>query len=291
MIERCLLLLLVCLLCACGGSVDPAAEPAKALTFEQRLRLAEEGDAEAQNQVAVSFLEGMGVERDLERAIFWFQESADRDHSPALYNLGILYQEGKFVAQDHERAFGYFLNAGRRGLPEAQMSLGWLYEGGLGTVKDLSEAVYWYQRAATYGKAADRSRSYYEKNLLGHRDQQYLYGNMDAQFLLGKLFEEGNEEVAPDLEMAVEWYEDAAVRGDGASASRLAILLGLKGRPRTDRLMGYAWAKVAVESRIMENAEQLLASIEKTLSTAERATAEVQSQKLLDLIDYNRANL
>ncbi|MBT5708718.1 sel1 repeat family protein [bacterium] len=282
-------LFVVCILCLAG--CKKPEEKIKVVTFSDRLKLAEEGDAEAQNQVAVAFLQGTEGERDLERAMHWFLQAADAEHSRALYNLGVLHQEGKYVSEDHRKAFDYFLNAARRGLPEAQMSIGWLYEGGLGTMKDMTEAVYWYRRAATFGKAADRARSYYSENLLDHRDSQYLYGNMDAQFLLGRLFEEGNEMMSSDLDMAVEWYEDAAVRGDGASASRLAVLLGLKGKPRPDPVMGYAWAKVAVESRGLEGADQILSSIQKIMDPSEQTKGEAQSEKLFELIQHNRANL
>lgn len=286
---NCIRALVVCILFLVGCKEAPPE--VKVLTFADRLRLAEEGDAEAQNHVAVAFLQGTKVERDLERAMHWFQEAAELGHSRALYNLGILHQEGKYVSQDHKKAFDYFMNSGRLGLPEAQMSLGWLYEGGLGTVKDITEAVYWYRRAATFGKAADRARSYYSKNLLDHRDSQYLYGNQDAQFLLGRLFEEGNEMMAPDLKMAVEWYEDAAVRGDGPSAGRLAVLLGLKGKPRPDPVMAYAWAKVAIEARVQEGADQVLSSIQKMMNPNQMSEGEARSVKLIELIEHNRANL
>lgn len=277
------------LFCLCGCQESPGQKGP--LSFADRLKLAEEGDFEAQNQVALAYLKGEGVPRDLERAVHWFQEAGKGENSTALYNLGILYQEGKYVTQDYERAFGYFLDAGRRGQPEAQMSLGWLYESGLGTVKDMTEAVYWYRRAATFGKAADRDRHYYADHLLKHRQRQFLYGNKDAQFLLGKLFEEGAEGFEPNLEMAVEWYEDAAVRGDGASAGRLAVLLGLRGQPRSDPAMGYAWANVAVETEAFESAGELLASIEKTLAPSELARAQEQSLSLRQLIEFNRSNL
>ena len=97
--------------------------------------------------------------------------------------------------------------------------------------------------------------------------------------------------MSPDLDMAVEWYEDAAVRGDGASASRLAVLLGLKGKPRPDPVMGYAWAKVAVEARVQEGAEQILSSIQKIMDPSQQTRGDVQSAKLLELIQHNRANL
>ena len=274
-------------LVGCGEAPDPS----KVLTFKDRLRLAKEGDLESQNFVALAYLHGTEVSRDLERAMHWFQEAGEGGHSQALYNLGILHQEGKFIQQDHEKAFGYYLKAARRGLPEAQMSLGWLYEGGLGTVKNMKEAVYWYQRAATYGKAADRARSYYSKNLLAHRDTQYLYGNIDAQFLLGKLFETGNEHLDADLNMAVEWYEDAAVRGDGASASRLAVLLGLKGTPRSDPVMGYAWAKVAMASKAPQEIEQILGSIQRRLNPAQLAEGDSRTSALLELVQYNQTQL
>lgn len=282
-----LILLTGWLVCAC----QPKPEPEAVLTVDGWRSLADEGDPEAQNRVGMMYLQGTELPRDLERAMTWLERAAAAEHAGALYNLGVLHQEGRFVSQDFERAYDYFLKAGRRGLAEAQMSLGYLFESGLGTRQDLAEAVYWYRRAATFGKTAKRERSYYSQNLLSHRDAQYLYGNRDAQFMLGRLFEEGSQEMRPDFDMAVEWYEDAAVRGDGAAARRLAILVGLRKGYREDTVMGYAWAKVALVIEGSDSGAQIASSIEQLLTSNQRRQGDVESERLLKLIEYNQANL
>ena len=276
------------LFCAVGCQESTNNRP---VTFADRLELAEGGDADVQNEVAMAFLLGNGTQQDLERALHWFQTAADADHSRALYNLGILYQQGQYVSQDYRLAYDYFMKAAKRGFPEAQMSLGWLYERGLGTGKNLEEAVYWYRRSATFGKAAMKSRSYYQANLLAHRDSQYLHGNKDAQFLLGKLFENGEQGVNADVGQAVEWYEDAAVRGDLASANRLAVLLGLQGSSGAERIMGYGWAKYAVSVANTENTQRILSAVKRSLTPEMLVEAEAESAKLIKLIQYNEKDL
>ncbi len=63
-------------------------------------QLAEQGDAEGQYALALSYELGLGVDQDLMQAFTWYQKSANQEHAKAQYNLGIFYALGKGVEKD-----------------------------------------------------------------------------------------------------------------------------------------------------------------------------------------------
>lgn len=66
----------------------------------------------AECQVGYAFLEGIGVERDFEKALYWTKRSA------------------------------------KHGDRDGQCNMAWIYEKGLGTAIDMERAKYWYRQAA-----------------------------------------------------------------------------------------------------------------------------------------------
>lgn len=281
------LVILLCLASACGKSSSSSVS-GHADSIQE---LAESGDATAQNQWGFDLLNGHGVSKDPAKGVEWIQKSAAQNHPKAQYNLALFHQTGKWVEPDLGKAFDLMFKAGRQGLPEAQAALGYMYERGQGTDPDISEALYWYRRAATYGKACESSAAHFKKNLLSHRKEQYLYGDRDAQYMLGRIYETGAEGVIADLEEAVRWYEDAAVRGDAASQAKLAVLYGIQGKPRTDKSLGFAWAKLAAESSSAENLKMPYQRLQSLLSPTEKAVADSVFQQLAARVSFNVKDL
>jgi len=56
-----------------------------------------EGDSEAQYNLGVLYLEGRGVEHNVEQAHSWFLKAAEKDHVEAQYNLGHMSLSGMGV--------------------------------------------------------------------------------------------------------------------------------------------------------------------------------------------------
>ena len=71
----------------------------------------------------------------------------------AQFNVGLLYLNGEGVPQDYKEARFWIEKAARRGLADAQTSLGALYRDGLGTSADLTQAMQWFEKAAQQGNA------------------------------------------------------------------------------------------------------------------------------------------
>ena len=70
--------------------------------------------------------------------------------------LGVCYAYGFFVEKDMEKAAYWFKNAAQKGLDVAQFNLGNCYYHGNGVMKDRKLAYYWYKRADEQGLAIAR---------------------------------------------------------------------------------------------------------------------------------------
>jgi TPR repeat protein len=69
--------------------------------------------APAQFNVGNCFLEGVGTERSLDKAIAWFERAAEEHgHARAMAQLGQIYSEHK---KDQAKGYEYFLKAVKHG--------------------------------------------------------------------------------------------------------------------------------------------------------------------------------
>jgi TPR repeat protein len=129
------------------------ALPAFAGTDPKLLKKAEAGDAQAQSQVAESYLK----DQDYKKAFTWYSKAANQGLAHAQYNLGVLYAEGQGVPQDDKKAVAWYGKAASRGDAEAQYNLGQMYRTGRGAPRDDKKAAAWYTEAANQGFAEAQS--------------------------------------------------------------------------------------------------------------------------------------
>ena len=121
-------------------------------------KLAEEGDAQAMNNLGVLYDQGHGVEPDTGRALHWFAQSAKAGHPSGMSNYGRLLEQGRGIAANPQEAARWFDLAARQGQPEAQYNLGLLYERGRGVPQDDKAAAAWYSRAAAQQQSESLAR-------------------------------------------------------------------------------------------------------------------------------------
>ena len=76
-------------------------------------KLAERGDSEAQGLLAVRYVNGWGVPRDMAKAIEWYQKAAAQGDGNALFNLGIAYEKGIGVPKDNVKASELFMKGAK----------------------------------------------------------------------------------------------------------------------------------------------------------------------------------
>ena len=87
--------------------------------FSGLLPLAEQGYPLAECQVGYFYAQGLGVERDLDRALLWTRRAAEHGDRDGQFNLGCFYEEGTALARSMGRAALWYQRAARQGHTEA----------------------------------------------------------------------------------------------------------------------------------------------------------------------------
>lgn len=119
--------------------------------YSMLLPLAEEGNPQAQYGIAILYKEGWGTEKDVHKAIEFYQKAAELGHLRAMFDLGLFYQAGHIVTQDYTKAAKWYEQAAKRGYSAAMYGLGGLYFNGLGVEKNEEVGKAWYMKSAKAG--------------------------------------------------------------------------------------------------------------------------------------------
>ncbi len=160
--------------------------------------LADEGNAEAQTDLAFMYHTGTGVDVDYDEAVRYYRAAAAQGNARGQELLGIMYYRGLGVDQDYSQAAEWFRKAAEQGDAEAQSNLGWVYINGLGVDVDYAEAYKWCKMGAEQG-------------------------NTHGEYNFGLLFENGYG-VKKDISEARKWYEKAAAQGNNDAIEGLQRL-------------------------------------------------------------------
>ncbi|MDR0819150.1 MAG: Hsp70 family protein [Oscillospiraceae bacterium] len=196
---------------------------------------AESGDAEAQSNLGVRYINGQGVKPDKSEAFKWFTKAAAQGNPTAQYNLGLCYENGNGVGRDSDAATEWYKKAAAQGNANAQMRLDRLkpaeesadeqfaraehFHG----EKDYKQAFVWYSKAAERGHA--EAQLYlgicyqlglgvtqdYRKGIEWHK-KSAEQGLSHAQYMLGESYYSG-QGVQQDYRKAVEWLTKSAKQG------------------------------------------------------------------------------
>ena len=93
----------------------------KALTYTKRA--AYKGYAPAQYNLGLSYLHGLGIEKDVKYAIVWLEKSAQQDLADAQTELAMAYYLGRGVKKDNQKAKYYWTLAASQNDEYAQFNL------------------------------------------------------------------------------------------------------------------------------------------------------------------------
>jgi uncharacterized protein len=152
-----LMLLLSLLVFGCAGT-EPPMSSAKNDRDEYETatkdlhKLAEGGDAFAQNEVGLLYYEGKGVPQNYRKAKEWFDKAVQQGHAGAQVNLGTLYLRGEGAPQSTQMALFWFSRAARQEDALAFAKLGLMYAQGRGVIQDFIQAHMWYNLSAAHGE-------------------------------------------------------------------------------------------------------------------------------------------
>ena len=226
--------------------------------FQQLLNRAESNDPEAMFEVGRAYANGEDIEKDEQKAIYWFEKASELGHAAASNLCGLYCSK----ANDASRSFEYFKKAYNLGHIDAALNLGNCYEKGKGTNKDLKAAIECYNYALNKGcnsgayylgflymDAGDtgNEKLYFAKaaemkhphgtavygiilQQEGKLAQAFEYfkkakelGNAQGALLLGDCYENGKG-IEKNIDMAVECYKLALEKGDSRGANDLGYL-------------------------------------------------------------------
>jgi TPR repeat protein len=123
-----------------------AAEP----DIQAVRKLAEKGDAWSQLNLGAAYDNGLGVKRDVEQALYWYQKAAEQGLAQAQFNLAHLLVSEEISAV---AAAEWMQKAAIQGMPDAQYLMGVIYAEGIGVDVDDDKAVMWLRKAIAQGQS------------------------------------------------------------------------------------------------------------------------------------------
>ena len=129
------------------STVEPAS-------IDQLRKLADQGDASAQNALGLRYATGDGVPLSEEQAALWFTKAAEQGNVPAESKLGSIYYSGRGVPQDSTRAY-FWMVVARMGGDDASKTLAPFVRARLTRSQIASieqDASRWIQQHAAQGK-------------------------------------------------------------------------------------------------------------------------------------------
>jgi TPR repeat protein len=157
------------------------------LSGEAWLKLAEQGDANAQTWLARIYLSM----NDLKEGLAWLRKAADQGNMEAQALLGLAYFRGRGVDKDAQAAAKWLRPAAEKGYPRAEGLLGHVLLSAE-AVRNAEEGVRWLKKAAGDGDAY-------------------------AQSLLGDFLVSGTAGFGKNDAEGAAWYRKAAQQGDARS--------------------------------------------------------------------------
>jgi TPR repeat protein len=141
------------------------ADPKKATMLCKRA--ANAGFAPARATLAALFAKA----KKHDRAFHWWSLAADQGDIEAQFNIAQAYRLGLGVDKDEKKAFAWLLKAAQGGVAAAQSRIGLAYATGEGAALDSIESAKWFQLAAIAGEASAKANFERAKRIIGPAQQ------------------------------------------------------------------------------------------------------------------------
>ena len=116
----------------------------KQKAFELNSQAAQEGFHDAVLAMGWFYLNGVGVEKNLQEAREWYRKSARQGEPKALYSLG----EIEYTQQNYRDALTWFTRASEKGHAKSLYWIGKLYYKGYGVERNRKKAFQLFHQAA-----------------------------------------------------------------------------------------------------------------------------------------------
>ena len=159
----------------------------------------EKGSIKAVDVLGDFYFRGIGVERDVKRAIICYSIGAENHIPNSMYWYGRFLCDGVFIEQDVAKGYPLVKEAAEMGNTDAMVYIGLDYYRGEFVKKNDKEAFYWVEKAVKEGETS-------------------------ALVILGEFYMQGIGVVA-DKAKAVELYKKSAAQKDPYGVFRLGQIL------------------------------------------------------------------
>jgi len=162
--------------------------------FRFQVKLAEQGNAEAQYKVGEMYEMGKGAAKDLKKAHQWFEKSAKQGHKKASYKILYIEINNNGLNDFTKSQLGNIRKEAAAGNADAQYFLGKMYAAGVGVPKSLTNALTWLNKATFNGVSeAEHEAIAVEEELNRIRDRE---ARRRASALAAAKKKKGDEEKA-----------------------------------------------------------------------------------------------
>jgi TPR repeat protein len=202
---------------------------------------ANENNAYAQNTLAENYLIGQYLEKDINKAIYWYEQAAQgkESYDYSKISLGDIYSNGQYIAKNDKKAMFWYTKAtqGDKESPtygNALYKVAYANQYGVGVAKNEDKALEIYNEILDLPLNIARddvkylaNANMYETGLGVRKDikeaaDYYFYaaidGDKSAQFKMNELYREGKG-VPQDSDMANGWLEISQLTPEQLSVS------------------------------------------------------------------------
>ncbi|ETX62229.1 hypothetical protein P835_03631 [Citrobacter portucalensis] len=124
-------------------------------------------DSRAMNNLGYMYNYGIGVPKDQEKAVFWYQKASGFGSAEAKTELAVLYFKGQGGLEHNDnKGMDLLIQAAQQGECEAQNNLAIIYSKGDASFRDYAKSYAWYSAAFANGKlSAKEQRSEIAKKM------------------------------------------------------------------------------------------------------------------------------
>ncbi len=194
--------------------------------------LAERGNAEANFNLGILYEDGLGVPKDMARALQYFERSAESGNQRAQYRLGLLYSAGGTVPLDPARSRKWLGAAAAQGDADAAKLLAMRERAGADPRDDA-----YYRAEVLHVLGRNQEAAAIWKDLADAGDTR-------SRTRLAWLYEAG-QGVPRDLDQAARLFRRSAEEGDPEAQYALAVMLQTGKGQQQNAAQAREWLKRA----------------------------------------------
>ena len=158
--------------------------------------------------LATIYFNGKHVEKDIDKAMDFYNKAAELDDKSALHALGEIYRDGDEVEKDTDKAIKFFEQS------NSYSEIADMYRFGDGVESDSKKAIEYYEKDNNFSDIADM---YMEGDAVEKNVEEAVKWykkaadakDTEAMMNIGNMYLEGKK-IEQDIKEAINWYQKAA---------------------------------------------------------------------------------